>query len=100
MPWTGDGAGLDSRPAYEPISHRQLGGSVPRQSDRPGRIRRWARRELDDLLGLDHGTASSCDGRHHAGEPCDWWRSCTGMALDVPGREHRGRQLAAAGWRP
>lgn len=58
---------------------------------RDRRIRRWARRELDVLLG------EPVDPWRMA-EPIDW-AACQ-MDRGVPEREHAGRELLAAGWCP
>lgn len=70
--------------------------------NRSYRARRWARLALDDLLDVEYPPAPDplCTGRHHPGEECDYWRSCTGMALDIPQRHARGRELAAVRWSP
>lgn len=62
---------------------------VPRRYDRnAARRRAWARRQLDDLLGLSL-----------TGEPgIDYHR--THLDLGVPEREYAGRELATAGWAP
>lgn len=65
------------------------------------RTRRWARLALDELLDVEHQPAPDplCDGRHHPGQRCDWWATCTGMSLSYPERESRGRAMAGA-WSP
>lgn len=79
-------------------------GSVARPSDsRAARVRRWARRELDQVLAGEIPPPAEpppCDGRHHPGERCDWWRTCTGLSLGVAQRDVRGRELLAVGWAP
>ena len=53
---------------------------------------------LRDVYGVDPpweqlvrltDTAPDCDGAHHPGQPCDWWRSCTGMAHSISERGTR-----------
>lgn len=58
------------------------------------RRRRWSR-ALDRLLASlstsdPQAVDEGCDGRHHPGEPCDFWSTCTGMDLGV--RDRAGRR--------
>lgn len=76
-------------------------GAVFLTGPRAVRVRRWARRSFDELTGETQVRSSpECDGRHHQGESCDWWRTCSGLAYGMPERDCRGRELAGAAWSP
>jgi hypothetical protein len=70
----------------------------PAADNRAARVRRWARRSLDELL-----TPESCGCCPAMDEPsavaADFWHSCHADRT-LPEREALGRELAAAGWTP
>src|SRR5262245_43426632 len=62
------------------------------ESPRAQRIRKWARRDLDDLLAVGRDPWRWAEPPDH-----DYWGD---FALDMPAREARGAELGAVGWCP
>jgi hypothetical protein len=70
----------------------------PTADNRAARVRRWARRSLDELLTPEScGCCPAVDAAAVA--IADYWHGCH-MDRGLPEREALGRELTAAGWTP